>query len=211
VALVAAMPRGRWPVFQRAVVVKLDAVAGPWDRRRRADLAAGRLAEASELLGAAPPVQAPAAPDVAPESAKAGRPVGASAVLDVVAAEVKAVAPDVAAAEVTGAAPDVVAAEVAAAAPDVVAAEVAAAAPDVVAAEVVAAPDVVAAEVVVDPASAVVFAPSAGHFAALALPRRSLLAVQPGLVQALQPPRSFPPECTQAPRIACSAVYEHWI
>jgi hypothetical protein len=194
------MPRGRWPVFQRAVVVKLDAVAGPWDRRRRADLAAGRLAEASELLGAAPPVQAPAAPDVAPESAKAGHPVGASAVLDVVAAEVTAVAPDVAAAEVTAAAPHVVAAEVAAAAPDVVAAEV-----------VVAAPDVVAAEVLVDPASAVVFAPSAGHFAALALPRRSLLAVQPGLVQALQPPRSFPPECTQAPRIACSAVYEHWI
>jgi hypothetical protein len=106
----AATRRGRWRVFQRAVVAKSDAVVGLWDRRRRAGLVAGHLAEVAELLGAEYPVGTSAVLHVAAESVRAhpvgvlavldvaaestrARPVGASAVLDVVAESAMAARP----------------------------------------------------------------------------------------------------------------------
>jgi len=208
----AATRRGRWRVFQRAVVAKSDAVVVLWDRRRRAGLVAGHLEEVAELLGADYPVGALAVLDVAAESTRA-RPVGASAVLDVVAESAMAarpvgvssaalgvVAESAMAARPVGAsaalgvvADSAMAVGVSSAALDVVVAEVTEVEPDVAAAEVVAAPDVAAAKVAVVPAAAAVSSPSLRRFAAPALPRGS--PAPRGLIQTLHSTKSFLPGC----------------
>ena len=173
----AATRRGRWRVFQRAVVAKSDAVVVLWDRRRRAGLVAGHLAEVAELLGAEYPVGTSAVLHVAAESVRAhpvgvlavldvaagstrARPVGASAVLDVVAESAMAARP----VGVSSAALGVVAESAMAARPvgasaalgvvadSAMAVGVSSAALDVVVAEVTEVePDVAAAEVVAAP------------------------------------------------------------
>ena len=218
----AATRRGRWRVFQRAVVAKSDAVVVLWDRRRRAGLVAGHLAEVAELLGAEYPVGTSAVLHVAAESVRAhpvgtlavldvaaestrARPVGASAVLDVAAESAMAARPM----GVSSAALGVVADSAMAARPvgalavlDVVAESAMAARPvgvssaalDVVVAEVTEVePDVAAAEVAVVPAAAAVSSPSLRRFAAPALPRGSL--ARRGLIQTLHSTKSFLPGC----------------
>ena len=209
----AATRRGRWRVFQRAVVAKSDAVVVLWDRRRRAGLVAGHLAEVAELLGAEYPVGtsavlhvaaesamaarpvgvSSAALGVVAESAMAARPVGASAALGVVAESAMAARPVGASAALGVVADPAMAVGVSSAALDVVVAEVTEVEPDVAAAEVVAAPDVAAAKVAVVPAAAAVSSPSLRRFAAPALPRGS--PAPRGLIQTLHSTKSFLPGC----------------